>query len=590
MGSRARCGRHFPTNVPIACAQGGKRSTVEWNFVAVWTLRIFVIAVGVGAGFFAATASGSCADKDQAQLDAPPAVVATTARLADILAAHRRAIGTRPANVADTVVEHWNFVDSGLAGTEDLARAGTDYHSRIVQGPFVDQYGQRGDARWHQDANGSTSATTEIDTLSFYATRVLEDAADPKNDATVLGESPGTTPAYVVKVMRPGYKHPEFIFYNKSSAQIVRVESVVAKRRRIQTFSDFRTTDGISRAWHVHDTDGRPELDDDWLLQSVSYGETLPPSTFSMATNHSNITAATAVTPLPARTMWLNFYFTDMWAGFIVRMDVAGRGLDFLIDSGVSRSIIDSDTARELGLPTYGQTTRLADGSEVSYRTVLAHASVGGIAMNDFVVDAEPFGYNPDERTKIVGVLGYDFFAANVLRFDFPNGRLDAMPIGDFSQVNPVAGAIDIPLTIDDGTPLVALGVGNAFTKRAVLSTAMPFSMLFGTFAAAHPEEVRDAKGKAHGTGTLPLVDAGTYGMKVEYWYSLVSHFRFAVSDYEQVGIETTNATIDLHDQPVDALIAADYLGFYDLYFDYPYGRLLVKPNALFYKTFKRSS
>lgn len=546
--------------------------------------------MGVGAGLLSTTCFGSCADTDETRLDAPPAVVPTTARLAEILASHRHAVGTRSPSISDTVVEHWTFVDSGLAGTEDLTRAGTDYHSRIVQGPFVDEYGQRGATRWHQNANGFTCTTTEIDTLSFYATRVLEDAADPKNDATVLGETVGTAPAYVVKVQRPGYKHPEFIFYDKSTAQIVRVESVVAKRRSIQTFTDFRTTDGISRAWHIHDTDGRPELDDDWLLQSLSYGAGLSPSTFSIPPNRSKITTATVVTPLPARTMWLNFFFTNLWAGFIVRMDVAGRGLDLLIDSAVSRSVIDSDTARELRLPTYGQTTRLADGSDVSYRTTLAHASVGGIALNDFVVDAEPFGYNPDDHTKIVGVLGYDFFAANVLRFDFLNGRLDAMPIGDFSQASPVPGAVDIPLTIDDGTPLVALGVGTDVTRRAVLSTAMPFSMLFGTFVAGHPDEVRDAEGKAHGSGMLPLADAGTYGMKVEYWHSLVSHFRFAISDYQQVGIETTNAPLALHDQPVDAVVAADYLDFYDLYFDYPYGRLIVKPNALFYKTFKRSS
>ncbi len=557
--------------------------------MAAPTLRAFFISVGVATAFFATAVSGLCAESDDAHLDAPPAVLPTTARLADILAAHRNAIGTRPANVLDTVVEHWSFVDSGLAGTEDLQRAGTDYHSRIVQGPFVDQYGQYGETRWHQDANGFTSTTTEIDTQSFYATRVLEDAADPKNDATVLGETPGTKPAYVVQVKRPGYKHPEFIFYDKSSAQIVRVESVATKRRFIQTFDDFRTTDGISRAWHIRDTDGRPALDDDWVLQSVSYGATLPPSTFAMPPNRSNISVATVVTPLPARTMWLSFYFINMWAGFIVRMDVAGRGLDFLIDAAVSRSIINSDTAHEMNLPTYGQATRLADGSQVSYRTTITHAAVGSIALNDFVVDAEPFGYNPDERTKIVGVLGYDFFAANVLRFDFPNGRLDAMPIGDFSQVTPVPGGIDVPLTIDDGTPLVTLGIGAAVTHRAVLSTAMPFSVLFGKFVSEHPEEVRDAKGKAHGTGTLPLADAGTYGMTVEYWDSLVSHFRFAISDYQQVGVETTNAPLDLHDQPVDALVAADYLGYYDLYFAYPYGRLIVKPNAVFYKTFKPS-
>jgi hypothetical protein len=560
-----------------------------WNgkCVALRVPRILFVLFAVAPAFFANVTRGSCADADAARLDAPPPVIPTTARLADILSANRRAAGVRPAGEPDTVVEHWAFIDSGLAGTEDLQRSGTDYRSRIVQGPFVDEYGQYGQTRWHQDANGFTSPTTGIDLLSFYATRVLNDAADPKNDASVLGETSGPKPAYVVQVKRPGYKHPEFLFYDKSSAQIVRAESVVEERRLIQTFDDFRTTHGLSRAWHIHDTDGRPELDDDWHLQSVDYGTPIAPSVFSMPPNQSHISTATTVTPIPARTLWLDYFMLHVWAGFLVRVDVAGRGLDFLIDSAVSRSIIDSGVAREMNLPTYGQTTRLPDGTGVSYRTMIAQASVGGIALNNFVVDAEPFGYEPDDATKIVGVLGYDFFAANVLRFDFPNGRLDAMPIGDFDQVNPVPGGIDIPLTIDDGTLLVSLGIGNAVTHHAVLSTTMPISLLFGSFVAAHPEEVRDVKGKAHGTPILPLADAGTYGVKLEDWSSLVSHFRFAVSDYQQVGIETTNFPLELHDEPVDAVVAADYLGYYDLYFDYPYGRLIVKPNAVFYKTFK---
>ena len=80
----------------------------------------------------------------------------------------------------DSVVEHWTYTEAGVSGAEDLQRDGTDYHSRITYGPFVDEYGQRGDARWHNDANGFTSGTTDIEERSFYAMRVTEDASDPK--------------------------------------------------------------------------------------------------------------------------------------------------------------------------------------------------------------------------------------------------------------------------------------------------------------------------------------------------------------------------------------------------------------------------
>lgn len=523
-------------------------------------------------------------------LDAQPAgLTPTTARLADILAAHVKAVGALPAGAKDTVAEHWAFTDSGLAGTEDLQRAGTDYHSRIVAGPFVDEFGQYGSTRWHKDPNGFTSSTTEIDERSFYANRVVEDAADPKNDVTVLGETGAPRPAYVLQVKREGYKHPEFVFYDKVSAQVVRIESVAGKRRLVATYDDFRTTDGISRAWHVHDTDGRPQLDDDWRLETLQYGAATPDQAFQMPPNTPKISQATAKMPLPARTIWERFSGGALWGGFLVRVNVNGRGLDFLLDSSSSRSIIDWNVAREMGLPAYGQATRLADGTPVAYRTTIAQASVGGISLSDFAIDSEDFAWAPDQATKVVGVLGYDFFAANVLHFDFTGGTIEALPIADFAQPSPVAGAVDIPFSLNDGLPFVGIGVGNTITRKALLSTTMPFTLILGSFVEAHPDDVRDTSGGKHGQQIVPLADEGTYGKTVEHWSALVSHFRFAIGDYQQVGVVTTNADITLRDQPVDALLGVDYLEFYDLYFAYPYGRILVKPNALFFKTFKKS-
>jgi hypothetical protein len=202
-----------------------------------------VLAGSAGAGRASATAD---------PLDQPPAgLVPSTARLSDILAAHERVVGSRSAGAQDTVIEHWTFVDSGMAGTEDLERSASDYRSRIASGPFVDEYGQRGESRWHEDANGFLTSTTEDDWQSFYSTRVLEDAADPKNDASVIGEAAAAQPAYVVKVKRPGDKYAEYFFYDKTSAQIVRVERIAHKRRIVQTYSDFRVDGGISRPWHV---------------------------------------------------------------------------------------------------------------------------------------------------------------------------------------------------------------------------------------------------------------------------------------------------------------------------------------------------
>lgn len=536
----------------------------------LFTLLAIFITVPLGT---------AAAQPASTQTDQPPAgLLATDLHLAQILANHEKAVGTRAAGQRDSVIEHWTFTDSGMSGTEDLQRNVTDYHSRIVYGPFVDEYGQHGETRWHQDANGFTSPTTKIDERSFYATRVTEDAADPKNDASVIGKTSGAHPAYVVQVKKPGSKHSEFVFYDADSAQVVRVEVPTDKRRLIQTFDDFRVTDGIARPWHVHDTDGRPDLDDDWKLASLQQGVNIPESTFEIPPNAPHVAPPDAPSSLPGKMIL---------GAYIVRLQVDGRGLDFWLDSSSSESIIDWDLAREMGLPDYGQATHLPDGTKISFRTRFTRATVGGVALDNFTLTAKEFFYQPNYSTKVVGVLGYDFFAANVLHFDFTNRIVEALPIAPFASGNPTGASVDLPLTLDDGLPFVHAGIGDIVTDRVVLSTTMPFSFILGSFVAAHPSEVADLSGKTHADGVLPVANAETYGFKMETWTAQVSHFRFALSDYQRVGVEATNFPLTLGDRPVDAIVGTDYLRFYDVYFDYPYGRITVKPNSLFFKTFK---
>ncbi|MBV9028028.1 MAG: hypothetical protein JO311_05385, partial [Candidatus Eremiobacteraeota bacterium] len=206
-----------------------------------------------------------------------------------------------------------------------------------------------------------------------------------------------------------------------------------------------------------------------------------------------------------------------------------------------------------------------------------------------FMLATRDFIYQPDFKTKVVGVLGYDFFAANVLRFDFTNDIVEALPLAQFASGNPTGASVDIPFTLDDGLPFVHAGIGDIITDRAIISTIMPSSYLLGSFVEAHPSEVADVSGKTHAAGILPVANAETYGTRMETWTARLSHFRFALSDYQQVGVRTTNFPLTMGNRPVDAIIGTDYLRFYDVYFDYPYGRITVKPNALFLKTFKRN-
>jgi hypothetical protein len=541
---------------------------------------IFFLASAAFALSAAAFACSTPAQAAETKADAPPTGVTPAAlRLADVLAAHEKAAGSLAPGPPNTVVERWSFVDSGLSGTEDLERSGEDYRSTITAGPFVERFGQHGADRWHQNANGFTSVTTALDERSFYAVRVLEDAADPKNDVTVLGQTAGDHPAYVLAVKLPGRRHPEWVFYDKSTWQIVRIESVSGTHRLVETYDDFRTTGGVTQAWHVHDSDGRPELDDDFVLQSLKQGVSIPPETFSEPAHAPAISRVTQETQIPAHTHLF---------GYVVRMMVHGRGLDFLLDSASPHSIIDRDVARDMNLPTFGQTTQLKDGKQVEYRTIIADGDIGPIHLHNFVVDSERFVYQPNESTRVVGTLGYDFFASNILRFDFVNGTLTAFPVLGFDGARPVEGGIDVPFSIDDGTPLTTIRIGDTLAAHSIVDTASPWTMLFGAFVDAHQSQLEDVDpGGKHGHGVVPFDDDGTFGSEAEIWEARAKDFMVATTAYPKALVVATTYNYSLHNQDIEAIVGMDYMYFFDLYFDYPNGRLILKPNKLFYDNFK---
>jgi hypothetical protein len=174
-----------------------------------------------------------------------------------------------------------------------------------------------------------------------------------------------------------------------------------------------------------------------------------------------------------------------------------------------------------------------------------------------------------------------------VLHLDFTRGIVEALPLAQFASGNPTGASVDVPFTLDNGIPFVRAGIGDIITDRALLSTTVPFSFVLGSFADAHPSEVADRSGKQHAQGILPVAGAESYGVRIETWIALLSHFRFALADYQQIGIPATNWPMTVGNHSVDAIIGTDYLRYYDVYFEYPFGRFTVKPNALFFKTFK---
>ncbi len=536
----------------------------------VFSTFVFIFALLAG-GFSAASA----ADKTDPKLDAAPAgLVPATVKLSTILAKHDASTGARPKSLT----EDWTYVDTGLHGTEHLVRSGTDYHSIIRSDAQTDEYGQFDGKRWHKDADGFTTASTATENASFSVARFLDEASDVKNDVSLAGETTGAAPAYVVKVAVAGAKHPEWIFFDAGTYRIVRHEYVSGKHRIATAFDDFRTTDGVTQAWHVHDYYWVPEYDDDWRLTSFAAGGAVAAREFQQPKNpvaaDSTIRGA-----LPAQFPYLG--------AVVVRLTVAGRGLDFEIDPSVRSSFIDYDVARQMNLPTFGKTTELSTGERIAFDTVLPDADLGPIHLHNFHVHATRVAWYPDEATKIVGTLGYDFLATNIIHIDYIHHLVEVLPTASFpaSPAKPVAHALDIPMQFDDGALLVPMAIGDGFTERVMLDTSMPFTAVFGGYVDAHAATMKGDV--AHTLAFVPFADDASYGKNIDTWIVNTNILSFANINFVDLPIVATEESYD--DRDIDAIVGYDYLAFYDIYFDYPHDRLLLVPNERFYKLTAKS-
>jgi hypothetical protein len=517
-----------------------------------------------------------------APLDAPPdGLTTSTAHLSEILAANQRASGHLASSTADRSIDDWSFTRDGQTGTEHLERSGTDYVSRIDIGPFEESFGQFNGVRWHRDYNGFTSTTLASDDESFAPLRVFADLVDPKNDLSLQGETTGAKAAYVIEVKRPQYKHPEWVFVDKSTSLVTRVEWISGKRRVVNVYDDYRTTDGHSDPWHIHDSDGRAQLDYDWHRTALVHPPSIDAARFAPPPSTSHVLLGfDGTTALPAQMHY---------GEFIVRVSVGGRGLDFLIDSASPFSIIDREVAHDLNLLTFGAITQLDDGTKVAYTTRLDDATVGPLRFQNFVLQSETYNYRVSDSTKVVGILGYDFLANFVLHIDYTDGTLELIPKSQF-QPSAIADSYNIPLLLDNGKPMVSMGIGEAIAPHVILDTASPFSIISGPYIDAHNTDFVDLPYQEHRTAVVPFADDSSYGQTASLWFTTASHMRFGPSDYQRVTVIATNFPFYGGEDATDAILGIDYLSFFDVYLDYADKQVIIKPNKRFYATFHKNN
>lgn len=383
--------------------------------------------------------------------------------------------------------------EGGLATVRTTYLDGDDYLSRSVAGPFVTAEGHFAGRDWEQDENGIVTSPSGFLDREDPNAKALADPKNPLYRVRVLGIA--GSPRQLVLSLDPAGGDRELRFYDAATYLLTRTERIENDGlTHVDTYDDYRNVYGLKHAFHRTSSDGRPE--NDYVADVVSYERVAAPPDMHPPANRSLFSfASDAPIVLPVRLVE---------GRLVVRATIAGRGLDFALDSGSSEMTINPDVARQLGLVAYDHTSASLGGSFGVARTIVPAMEIGGARLANATV-SEVAVSDSMPGTQIVGLLGHDFFASGVVSIDFARGTLTLYPRGRAPLADPAlarvavetdGGLVRVPLTIAGvaGHFLLDTGAGDVVAYQRFYDRLPASTLLPGTWSMGFVGGVVDAK------------------------------------------------------------------------------------------------
>ena len=226
-----------------------------------------------------------------------------------------------------------------------------------------------------------------------------------------------------------------------------RVERVERGRRYVQSYDDFRLFDGEYLPGRIRSVDSLGNERTEALL-SRAYDIAVPSHPFDIPPDRRTIVefpGTNGPVRLPARLVN---------GLFVIRVAINGHDADFLLDSGSGAVAIDPSLAETLALEHYGPHINATVGTYPESSAIVPQLAIGALRMTHVAVRVIPIPFRADARTKISGLLGFDFFAGATLRVDYDRGTVDAYAPGAYSAPH---GWSALTLTLDDKITAVNL-------------------------------------------------------------------------------------------------------------------------------------
>ncbi len=243
--------------------------------------------------------------------------------------------------------------------------------------------------------------------------------------------------------------------------------------------------------------------------------------------------------------------------------------------------LLDQSVVEALKLETFGRSTEATAGTYTASRAILPKLTLGAVELNDVEIMAAPYVDWSDAKTPVAGLFGFDFLAGCVVAIDYEGGTVDAIDPNTFT---PPAGAVALPIRLDDGVPAIAARIGAATGSSFILDTGADRSMLFSDFVTAHPEETSDQGLGSAMLASFPFLEKMSgVGGRVTVRPVQVADFGLGSVTFPRWFFYATAAEARAFEgEDYDGLIGQDVLRNFVVYLDYRHRQIYLVPNERF--------
>ncbi len=253
------------------------------------------------------------------------------------------------------------------------------------------------------------------------------------------------------------------------------------------------------------------------------------------------------------------------------------KPLNFILDSGAGMPVLDTQTAKDLGLEGVGKIEGrgVGEGTQEVKLIALSSVRLGDLVMDS--VSAATIGLSPlnkYEGMRVEGILGYDVFSRFVVKIDYENEKLTLYEPSSFEYKGK---GESLPITLEGNHPHIKAKVDDQFEGTFVIDCGARSSLALHTpFVERH-----DLLAK---TGKKVDVFAGIgVGGKVKGTVTRVKSIQ--MGKFKIPAPLTTLASSQagaFASERIDGNIGGGILKRFTVIFDYPNSRMILEPNSDF--------